>query len=128
MQAVRQRDNAYERALRSALHGTGLRFRIQRAVLPELRRRADIVFVRAQVIVFVDGCFWHCCPQHRTFPKANHMWWRRKLAKNVARDRDTDKKLSAAGWLCVHVWEHEAVQNAAARISKIVQRRLSLAE
>jgi DNA mismatch endonuclease (patch repair protein) len=93
-------------------------------VLPGLRREADICFPRARVAVFVDGCFWHCCPQHGTLPKANADWWREKLAANKTRDRDTDARLEAAGWLPIRVWEHEQSEVAAARISKVVRRRI----
>ena len=108
MQRVRQRDTDIELALRSTLHRIGSRFRVQRQLLPAFRRKADIVFVKARVVVFVDGCFWHGCPRHGTQPKINRIWWCKKIAANVQRDRDTDKKLKAAKWCVIRVWEHES--------------------
>ena len=78
-----------------------------------MRRRADLVFPRARVAVFVDGCFWHRCPRHATSPKNNAAWWATKLDGNVARDRDTDERLAAAGWTVVRIWEHEDPVTAA---------------
>lgn len=71
------------------------------------RRRADIVFSRARIAVFVDGCFWHSCPDHATRPTRNAAWWAEKLAKNVARDRETDAVLISAGWTVLRFWEHD---------------------
>ncbi len=113
-------------ALRRLLHGRGLRYRVDAAPLPGLRRRADILFARAKVAVFVDGCFWHRCPEHGNAPKSNAAWWLVKLEGNVARDRDTDAQLTAAGWLVVRVWEHEATTLAADRVTSCVTQRLGL--
>jgi DNA mismatch endonuclease (patch repair protein) len=77
------------------------------------------------VAVYVDGCYWHSCPVHATVPKANRDWWRAKLEANVARDRDTDERLRAAGWLVLRVWEHEAAPEAANRVEEIVRGRLT---
>jgi DNA mismatch endonuclease (patch repair protein) len=92
-------------------------------VLPGLRRRADIVFTKQRVAVFVDGCFWHVCPLHATYPKSNAAWWRAKLAANVARDRDTDRRLAGAGWAVVRGWEHEAADAIAKRVWSAVWKR-----
>ncbi|WP_330185572.1 very short patch repair endonuclease [Nocardia sp. NBC_01503] len=113
MAKQRRADTAPEMALRRELHRRGARFFVDRAPLPKLRRRADIVFPRRKVAVFVDGCFWHSCPVHATSPKNNAEFWTVKLARNVARDRDTDARLAAAGWTVVRVWEHEAAESAA---------------
>ena len=88
-----------------------------------MRRRADIVFGPAKVAVFVDGCFWHSCPEHATIPKNNREWWIEKLEANVRRDRDTDRELEEAGWAVVRVWEHEDATPAAQRIEFEVRRR-----
>lgn len=112
----RRRDTVPEIALRRELHRRGFRFFVDRAPLPGLRRRADLVFPRKRVAVYVDGCFWHCCPQHATYPKNNAEWWAAKLAGNVQRDRDTDTRLQAAGWTVVRVWEHEDPVTAATRV------------
>lgn len=124
MQVTRQRDTAAETAVRRILHSLGLRFRIDRQVVPDLRRRADIVFVSARVAVFIDGCFWHSCPIHRTSPRANGKWWEDKLAENRRRDLDTNRRLRDAGWHVERIWEHEAPAMAAARIAKVVRARL----
>jgi DNA mismatch endonuclease (patch repair protein) len=95
--------------------------------LPGLpRRRADVVFTRVQVAVFVDGCFWHMCPLHRTMPQRNGAWWAQKLARNVARDKDTDERLREAGWEVVRVWEHEDPFEAADRVVALVTARRSI--
>jgi DNA mismatch endonuclease (patch repair protein) len=91
--------------------------------VPAVRRRADLVFARAKVAVFVDGCFWHGCPTHMTWPVANAAWWREKIERNAARDRETDQLLTDAGWGVVRVWEHEDPEVAARRVMSIVGRR-----
>jgi DNA mismatch endonuclease, patch repair protein len=116
MQRQRRRDTRPELALRRELHRLGLRYRVDRQVLPGVRSRADLVFTRAKVAVFVDGCFWHCCPVHGTRPKANAAWWEEKLSGTVRRDRDTDAALAAAGWRVVRIWEHEPAPVAAGRV------------
>lgn len=106
-------------ALRSALHQLGYRFRVDYQ-LPQMRRRADIAFPRLRVAVFVDGCFWHACPAHRTSPTANAGWWLEKIAANVARDRDTDIRLRAIHWRPVRIWEHEDVDEAIAAVQRAI--------
>jgi len=113
MQRQRRADTRPELALRRELHRRGLRYRVDVPVLPGLRRRADVVFPRQRIAVFVDGCFWHACPQHGTSPKANAAWWREKLGANVERDRDTDHRLREAGWTPIRIWEHEDPLHAA---------------
>lgn len=117
------RDTAPEMRLRTQLHSLGLRYRVHVRPLPELRRTADIVFPRVRVAVFVDGCFWHSCPAHATAPSANGEWWAAKLTKNVERDLDTDRKLTAAGWLVVRVWEHEDPTEASGRVVEAIRGR-----
>jgi DNA mismatch endonuclease (patch repair protein) len=123
MALVGRRDTKPEIELRRILHARGLRFRVDRAVLPDRRRRADVVFGPAKVAVFVDGCFWHGCPQHATWPKANEEYWREKIETNRLRDRDTDDRLRALGWEVVRIWEHEDPGVAADRLEKIVRDR-----
>ncbi len=122
MQAVKRRDTKPELLLRSELHRRGLRFFVDRAPLPKMRRRADLVFPRKKVAVYVDGCFWHGCPIHGTWPKNNADWWRAKIEGNRARDRDTDERLADAGWTVVRVWEHEGPE-AADRVASAVDAR-----
>jgi DNA mismatch endonuclease (patch repair protein) len=121
MQATRRRDTPAELALRRELHARGLRYRVDYPPLENLRRRADIVFTRAKVAVFCDGCWWHGCPEHRTWPTANAEWWREKIDANQRRDRDTDARLAAAGWDVVRVWEHEDPVETAERIAATVR-------
>jgi DNA mismatch endonuclease, patch repair protein len=118
MSAQRRRDTKPEIALRRELHRRGLRYFVDRAPVKGVRRRADLVFPRRKVAVFVDGCFWHSCPQHATFPKNNAQWWTDKLAANVVRDRDTDARLAEQGWTVIRVWEHEDPLVAAERVLK----------
>jgi DNA mismatch endonuclease (patch repair protein) len=115
MKRQRRRDTAPELALRSALHRMGLRYRVEFR-LPGTRRRVDVAFTAARVAVFVDGCFWHGCPEHATWPKQNAEWWREKIETNRRRDRDTEQHLLGAGWKVIRVWEHEDVTSAADRI------------
>lgn len=123
MQAARQRDTGPELAVRSELHRRGLRFYVDRAPLPGLRRRADILFPRRRVAVYIDGCYWHGCPEHGTWPKANAEWWRAKIEANRARDRDTDRHLADAGWVSIRAWEHEASSAIADRVVRALSER-----
>lgn len=118
-----RRDTRPEVELRRQLHHLGLRFRVDRQVLAAGRRRADVVFGPSKVAVFVDGCYWHRCPQHGTLPKTNTQWWSDKLDRNVQRDRDTDQALAQANWLTIRVWEHEDMPRAALNILETVNAR-----
>jgi DNA mismatch endonuclease, patch repair protein len=120
MRAQRERDTAIEREIRSRLHARGLRFRVHRRLLAGSRREVDVVFPGTRVAVFVDGCFWHGCPEHGTWPRNNAEFWRRKIEENVRRDRDTNARLAAEGWTVLRVWEHEAPAEAASRIAAVV--------
>jgi DNA mismatch endonuclease (patch repair protein) len=121
MQAQKSRDTQPELALRRHLHAAGLRYRVDRAPLPGLRRRADVVFGPARVAVYLDGCFWHSCPDHGTQPRSNAAWWAEKLRRNRERDAQTDDALRAAGWVPLRFWEHDdpaaAAQVVAAAVS-----------
>jgi DNA mismatch endonuclease (patch repair protein) len=117
MAAIRRKDTKPERTIRSMLHAAGKRYRVDvRMDLEGTRPRPDILFTRARVAVFVDGCFWHCCPEHGRQPGVNVGYWGPKLERNVARDRAADEALAAAGWKVVRVWEHEAPAEAVERI------------
>ncbi len=120
-QATRNTDP--EARVRRRLHADGLRYRVHVRPLPQLRRTADIVFTRRRVAVFVDGCFWHGCPEHATKPKRNAEWWAAKLEANVKRDAETDRLLEGAGWVVVRVWEHEDPDVAASRDRSVVTTR-----
>lgn len=118
MQANRRANTSPERLLRSELQRRGLRFRKDlRLALSQGSVRPDVVFTRLRLAVFVDGCFWHSCPEHIASPKSNTNYWEAKLASNVARDRRDDAWLAAEGWRVIRVWEHEAPIQAADRIA-----------
>ena len=117
MQANRRRDTKPELALRSALHRAGYRYRCDlRIDLPEGRVRPDIVFTRKRIAVFVDGCFWHSCPEHGSRPSVNQSYWSPKLARNAERDERNTRMLTGAGWVVIRVWEHENVESGMARV------------
>ena len=127
MQAIRSRDTKPEMRIRQLVHAYGLRYRVAARPLADLRRTADMVFRPAKVAVFVDGCYWHGCPEHYVSPKTNQGYWSEKVTRNVARDRDTDSRLEAAGWLVLRFWEHESPDGCALQIAaRIAQRRVAL--
>jgi len=125
MQRQQRRDTQPELALRSELWRRGLRFRVDFSVVNP-RRRADVVFTRARLAIFVDGCFWHRCPVHGSTPKSNAEWWIAKLDANVARDRETDAQMADAGWEVIRVWEHEDPISVAASIESLVRNGSTL--
>ena len=125
MAATRGTNNRADRLIRSALHRRGLRFRIQRRLIPDSTRTVDIVFPRAHLAVFVDGCFWHDCPAHGSQPKSNVEWWREKLRQNVERDQDTNQRLRDLGWRIIRIWEHEDPAEAADLIADAYYQSLA---
>ena len=126
MRATGQRDTVAEMLVRQALHRMCLRYRLQVAPLPGLRRTADIVFRSRRVAVLIDGCFWHGCPLHGSQSKTNTSFWQEKIETNQRRDRDTDLRLRQAGWTVVRVWEHEDPARAAAKIARIIRNTQSM--
>lgn len=114
MTANRRRDTGPEIALRRELFSRGLRYRVDHPIRCDEGRpiRPDVVFTRRMVAVFLDGCFWHGCPEHQVIPKANRTYWEPKLRRNVERDREVDRRLREAGWLVVRVWEHQPIAEA----------------
>lgn len=124
MQRQPTRDTAPELAVRRLLHAAGLRYRVDLAPVSGLRRRADLVFARIKVAVFVDGCFWHGCAAHGSrSSRTNPDYWKGKIARNQARDLDTNEQLRAAGWTVIRVWEHEDPADVARRIGLVVLER-----
>jgi DNA mismatch endonuclease (patch repair protein) len=121
MQRQRRKDTQPELAIRRALHRAGLRYRIGLPVTGSPRRTIDIAFTRIKLALFVDGCFWHGCPEHATWPKANAAWWEAKILKNRERDRETTRHLEAEGWTVIRIWEHEPAENATARLLDVVR-------
>lgn len=119
------KDNPHERAVRSALHAAGFRFRIH-VRAQSSRRTIDIAFPREKIAIFLDGCFWHGCPEHGTWPKSNAAFWRQKIERNIARDAETNNALQQAGWLVLRFWEHMPVNDAAASIVTYVLNRRAL--
>lgn len=115
MARVRSKDTGLERLLRRTLWAHGLRYRV-RLSLPGT---PDLAFVRSKVAVFVDGCFWHECPQHYKAPATNVDFWRRKVARNVLRDRRADEELNALGWQVMRIWEHEIVEDLPTVVTRI---------
>lgn len=123
MSKQKSRNTGIEMALRKILHAAGFRYRVHRRPVKGVRREADLVFGPARVAVFVDGCFWHGCPEHGTWPKNNADYWRTKIETNRRRDANTDALLLEAGWLSVRIWEHEATDVAASRVIETVKER-----
>lgn len=125
MKGNRKTDTKPEVALRSGLHRSGLRFRKNHSVKVDGGRtiRVDVVFPRTKLAVFVDGCFWHRCPQHGTVPKSNTSYWVPKLNRNAERDAVNDAELRSAGWEVLRVWEHESVDRGVERVTTQLRRR-----
>ncbi|GAA2147018.1 very short patch repair endonuclease [Nocardioides koreensis] len=113
MSTLARRDTSPELALRRELHARGLRFRVQLKVPGNNRRTIDVAFTRARLAVYLDGCFWHGCPDHGRRPHTNGEWWAWKIARNQERDRSTDRQLQEAGWHVLRFWEHEEPSAAA---------------
>ena len=123
MRRVKGANTTCELRLRSALHRRGLRYSLRK----QLPGKPDIILVRSRIAVFVDGCFWHGCPQHCRRPATNRDYWDRKIDRNIARDQQVNTQLKALGWRVVRIWEHEITQSparCAARIARIAQNRL----
>lgn len=126
MQGNRGRDTKAELAVRRLVHGAGLRYRVSARPEPDLRRTADLLFTRARVAVFIDGCYWHGCPEHFTMPATNLDYWSTKIGRNQARDMETTTLLEGRGWLVLRFWEHEPPAAVAATIAERVRERRAL--
>jgi DNA mismatch endonuclease (patch repair protein) len=124
MRANKKRDTKPEQRLRAALFARGLRFRKHfRIDAGGVRVRPDVVFPGPRLAVFVDGCFWHGCPDHGTSPRSNPVYWEAKLKRNRSRDRDVDEALSNHGWMVMRIWEHVETGDAVEAIVDALQRR-----
>jgi DNA mismatch endonuclease (patch repair protein) len=122
LRRVRRSDTEPERRVRSCLHARGLRFRTNlRIGTGRSAPRPDIAFTRQKVAVFIDGCFWHQCPEHATMPKASRTFWEPKLRRNVERDLENNAALEAMGWTVLRFWEHEDPEEVAAAIEAQVR-------
>ena len=124
MRSIRRRDTTPELQIRALLHRLGLRYRVDyRVGTRRSAPRPDIAFTRAKVAVFIDGCFWHSCPEHATMPKANREFWEAKLRRNVERDRENDRALGEIGWAVVRIWEHVPPQEGADHVMHVIANR-----
>jgi DNA mismatch endonuclease (patch repair protein) len=121
MRANRRRNTAPEMAVRRLVHAAGLRYRVDARPIGSLNRRADLVFSRAKVAVFIDGCYWHGCPEHGTKARTNTDYWVPKIARNRERDAETDRLLADAGWQVIRVWEHEDAAEVALIVGSAVR-------
>ena len=113
MQSVGQKDTPKELAVRKILFGKGYRYRINCKPLKNLNRKADIIFIKYKLAIFIDGCFWHLCPKHGSIPNANRKYWENKLYTNVQRDKETNEILQNNGWIVLRFWEHDDPNYAA---------------
>jgi DNA mismatch endonuclease (patch repair protein) len=123
MSRIRDRNTKPEKALRSALHAEGLRFRIHRR---DIAGCPDVVFPAKKIAVFVDGCFWHGCPEHQTMPRTNPAFWEKKLQRNRERDEAVTRTLESAGWKILRFWEHEVrreISSVVQAVKKTVRQR-----
>ena len=121
MKANKSTDTSLEIKMRSALHRAGMRFFKNQLVGESVRTRVDIVFPRARVAVFVDGCFWHYCPEHGQLPAANREFWRAKLEGNRSRDHLVNGQLEKEGWTVIRIWEHERIERGVARVESALE-------
>lgn len=121
MQANRNRDTKPELRLRSLLHRRGLRFRVAYRPLHDVRWTADIVFTKAHIAVFVDGCFWHGCPAHFKMPSRNTQYWAPKIERNRWRDEEFDRLLLAADWIVVRMWAHQSADDMVRQVEKALE-------
>ncbi|MBC7276213.1 very short patch repair endonuclease [Nocardioides sp.] len=123
MQSNRGRDTKPELAIRRLVHAAGLRYQVDARPIESLSRRADLVFRKARVAIFIDGCFWHGCPEHHTVARTNASFWAEKVRRTRERDIETTAALEAAGWIAVRIWEHEDPVEAANWVVSIVRTR-----
>jgi len=123
MQGNRGRDTSAEIAVRRLVHAQGLRYRVNARPEADLQRTADLLFTPVRVAVFVDGCYWHGCPEHFTMPATNQDFWAAKIARNKERDLETTSKLEERGWLVLRFWEHEPPPSVADQICQAVRAR-----
>jgi len=119
MSSIRGKDTKPEMRLRRAIHAKGLRYRVH----VKLPGKPDIVFGPARLAVFVQGCWWHACPEHFRMPKSNVDFWRKKFDRNVERDRQVANKLRRMGWSVLHFWEHEINEDLDTVVGKILSAR-----
>src|SRR5438034_5314574 len=122
MERARQRDTSIEVALGRELRVLGLSFESNVVPVAGIRSRPDVLFPTSRIAVFVNGCFWHGCPAHGTWPKHNAAWWRAKIEANRARDLKNDEMLATAGWIVLRYWEHDDPSVVAQEIAQQIQQ------
>lgn len=122
MVANRRRDTKPELAVRRLLHAHGFRFRVDHRPSASVRTRADVVFTRVRIAIFIDGCFWHQCPTHFVMPKSNIDYWKPKITRNVTRDVETTGVLLDQGWTVLRYWEHTPPSEVARDIERTYRR------
>ena len=115
MARVRNKDTEPEMVLRKALWKSGLRYRLR----PGLPGTPDLAFFGRKVAIFVDGCFWHGCPEHYSCPVRNAAFWSRKIERNLCRDRKANQNLADLGWDVIRIWEHEIPQDLDSVVRRI---------
>lgn len=123
MQGNCAQDTRPEQEVRSALHHLGLRFRKHAQPLKGLRCQADAIFRCEKIAVFVDGCFWHGCPEHGRVPSDRNGYWAAKLGRNMERDQRNNLALASAGWLVLRFWEHSDPAQVALEVQAAVSHR-----
>lgn len=130
MRANRRRDTTPEWRIRRLLHAQGFRYRVDPPIrLPGVRLiRPDVAFTRVRLAVFIDGCFWHGCPEHKGRPKTNTHYWGPKIVGNAARDQRQTEALVDAGWTVLRFWEHESPEIVVAEIRRVYETRLISAQ
>jgi DNA mismatch endonuclease, patch repair protein len=121
MRGNRKRDTRPEMALRRQLHKQGFRYRVASRPVSDKPWTADLVFTGPRLAVFVDGCFWHGCPEHYAVPRTNATYWEPKISRNRARDALVDADLIEAGWVALRIWEHESASAAAEKVANTLR-------
>jgi DNA mismatch endonuclease, patch repair protein len=123
MRANRSHDTGPELRLRRALHAVGYRYRVNVHLhVPGRRVRPDLVFTKWRLAVFVDGCYWHRCPEHGRLPSDPTGYWAVKLQRNVDRDSAVDRALEISGWRVLRIWEHIPVGQAVAMVEDAIRK------
>jgi DNA mismatch endonuclease (patch repair protein) len=120
----KSRDTKPELMVRRILHASGLRYKVHARPIKDWNRRADMVFPRAKIAIFINGCFWHGCPKHFSAPKTNSEYWASKIMRNVERDSETALRLKSEGWLVIAIWEHENLGKKSEQVVRRIQKRL----
>jgi len=115
MSKIRSKNTKPEVRLRKALWHRGLRYRLH----ADLAGKPDVAFLGPKVAVFIDGCFWHGCPEHGQLPKQNRKFWREKINSNTTRDEQVRAMLEGAGWKVLRFWEHEIRRDLSAVVSAV---------